>query len=43
MKAVLLTLSFLTTFALHAQDSTQIAAAKDTVDFRDRFIAGDRL
>jgi hypothetical protein len=34
MKAVLLTLSFLTTFALHAQDSTQIATVKDTVDFR---------
>jgi hypothetical protein len=34
MKAVLLTLSFLTTFALHAQDSTQVMAAKDTVDFR---------
>jgi outer membrane protein assembly factor BamA len=33
MKAVLLTLSFLTTFALHAQDSTQFTAAKDTVDF----------
>ncbi|HSF45368.1 MAG TPA: hypothetical protein VLA58_05135 [Chitinophagaceae bacterium] len=33
MKAVLLTLSFLASFSLHAQDSTLITASKDTVDF----------
>jgi hypothetical protein len=33
MKAVLLTLSFLATFTLQAQDSTLNTAAKDTVDF----------